>query len=400
MTAPHSERKHAKLSASGASRWWKCPGSIRLSEGLAEPPTSEAAAEGTRAHEWAEYLLREGVCDAREFVGAPTFNGCPAHPLSEAQADAINIYLDAVWAALADTDNTELFVENTFIYPGIDPDLGGTGDACVLNTKLGELDIFDFKNGWFPVRVEENLQLLQYALGATIKFHNHAIKTIRLHVIQPRDGFKPVKTETYSRMELFDYTQKLRAAVAATKDPEAPVVPGEHCTFCPAAYHMACETRRAFTEAQAASGFEVITAAQAVQHGPDKLAELAASLPVIQDYADKLASFLKRETRAGRVPGKKVVAFQIRRKWKEDDTATAAKLLETWPTAEVWKPRELLSPAQLQKATGKKTFDDFDKLMGLTKRVSFGEQIVDVSDERPALAAEAAAGFVPIESGT
>ena len=52
--------KHAKLSPSAAARWINCPGSIRLSEKVPPPPSSDYADEGTLAHAVAETkLLRE-----------------------------------------------------------------------------------------------------------------------------------------------------------------------------------------------------------------------------------------------------------------------------------------------------------------------------------------------------
>ena len=53
----HSERKHALLSASGASRWLACPPSAKLEEQF-QDTESEAAAEGTLAHELAEAKVR------------------------------------------------------------------------------------------------------------------------------------------------------------------------------------------------------------------------------------------------------------------------------------------------------------------------------------------------------
>ena len=46
----HTQRDHALLSASGASRWLKCPPSARLEDELPDT-TSEFAREGTVAHE-------------------------------------------------------------------------------------------------------------------------------------------------------------------------------------------------------------------------------------------------------------------------------------------------------------------------------------------------------------
>ena len=41
--------EHARLGASNAERWMKCPGSVRLNEGLPRK-TSAYAAEGIAAH--------------------------------------------------------------------------------------------------------------------------------------------------------------------------------------------------------------------------------------------------------------------------------------------------------------------------------------------------------------
>jgi len=66
--------KHAVLSASGASRWIACPGSIRMSKGITRT-TSKYAEEGIAAHELAEHCIGVGV-DALDFIG-DTFNKYP-----------------------------------------------------------------------------------------------------------------------------------------------------------------------------------------------------------------------------------------------------------------------------------------------------------------------------------
>ena len=53
----HQERTHAILSASGAHRWLLCTPSARLEEQFPDT-TSDAAKEGTLAHELAEMKLR------------------------------------------------------------------------------------------------------------------------------------------------------------------------------------------------------------------------------------------------------------------------------------------------------------------------------------------------------
>lgn len=53
----HEKRDHALLSASGAHRWLACTPSAKLEEQFPDT-TSEAAKEGTLAHELAELKVR------------------------------------------------------------------------------------------------------------------------------------------------------------------------------------------------------------------------------------------------------------------------------------------------------------------------------------------------------
>ncbi|RYR88259.1 DUF2800 domain-containing protein, partial [Staphylococcus pseudintermedius] len=59
MKLDHTDRAHAKLSASGAKQWLNCPPSIKACEGIVDR-TSIFAEEGTFAHELIElYFIRK-----------------------------------------------------------------------------------------------------------------------------------------------------------------------------------------------------------------------------------------------------------------------------------------------------------------------------------------------------
>ena len=65
---------HAALGASAAHRWMRCPGSIRLSDGI-EAPASTYAEEGAAAHVLAKICLDDGS-DALALIeqsGLPSF---------------------------------------------------------------------------------------------------------------------------------------------------------------------------------------------------------------------------------------------------------------------------------------------------------------------------------------
>ncbi len=57
MASPHTQRAHALLSASGSDRWLNCTPSARLEDEYKEEKSSDFAAEGTLAHEFAELEL-------------------------------------------------------------------------------------------------------------------------------------------------------------------------------------------------------------------------------------------------------------------------------------------------------------------------------------------------------
>lgn len=61
-------KKHYPYGPSSSSRWLGCPGSVPLCTGLPESLPGYAAAEGTRAHDYIEAVLRQtaGKQDLRQ----------------------------------------------------------------------------------------------------------------------------------------------------------------------------------------------------------------------------------------------------------------------------------------------------------------------------------------------
>jgi hypothetical protein len=79
---------HSILSASGASRWWNCPGSIGATRG-APRIDSAYSAEGTAAHELAQLCLTTGR-DADRLIGT-TIGDTTVTP---AMATDVQVYID------------------------------------------------------------------------------------------------------------------------------------------------------------------------------------------------------------------------------------------------------------------------------------------------------------------
>ncbi len=58
-TPDHKARSHSILGGSSALRWVNCPGSVFYTKDLPPEAPSEAALEGTKAHELAEMALSD-----------------------------------------------------------------------------------------------------------------------------------------------------------------------------------------------------------------------------------------------------------------------------------------------------------------------------------------------------
>lgn len=352
---------HARLSASAAHRWIPCPGSVQLSAAVPVPASSAHAEEGTLAHEIAARVL-EGPYDTG------------AHDLE--MVGYIQPYIDFCRAE-STPDSTVLIEMNlTEGLQHIDPHLGGTADFVRYCPTRKDLLVADFKYGrGVFVEVENNPQLLMYALGALYHFAEHTVKTVTLAVIQPRaegaDG--PVRTWTAPVDVLLDFARDVAEAAAKSREPIPTYNPGEkQCRWCPA--KVICPALETQTHALVAADFQAVAG-----HNPDQLRALLDMVPVVEARIKAIRDHAYAEIAHGRpVPGYKLVAKRATRKWV-DEEAAAKKLVVDLGGIAFEKP-VLKSPAQVEKAVGKKEFAQY---AGLASSVSSGYTLVNDSDPRP-----------------
>jgi hypothetical protein len=182
------ERKHAILSASGASRWLNCPPSARLEEEFQEE-TSTYAEEGTLAHAVAELHLSRAL----NMIEAKTFlNQMNAYKekIDEDMLDALSYYTDFVLTRVAESRNhtpdSLIFLEQRLDFSDWVPEGFGTGDVVVIGD--GALEIIDLKYGkGVPVSAENNKQMMLYALGTLAAFETlYDIDVVNMSICQPR----------------------------------------------------------------------------------------------------------------------------------------------------------------------------------------------------------------------
>ena len=217
----HKERKHSKFSASGASRWFNCPGSVELSEGLPDK-SSPWAEEGTKAHEMLESILKAAIAGE---PGVPRKLDSMYHHGQDA-ADFI--------CKIARREKAEILVETRIYLDFIHPEMFGTLDSAILD-HFGTLHVFDYKYGaGHAVSPKENLQMIFYGIGLAHKY-DWNFKSVKLWIIQPRikgyDG--PVYWEV-SIKDLKGYVEQFKLGVRRVADWPYQYVEGSWCHWCKA----------------------------------------------------------------------------------------------------------------------------------------------------------------------
>lgn len=331
-----TEHVHLKLSASGAYRWMKCPGSVRLSDGLVDEP-SEYSREGTHAHAVAAACLTRN-CDTWEVVGEE-FEGIVC---SAETADAVQVYLDYVRSL-----------------PG----------------EPGTMHVVDYKHGiGIQVEVEENPQLLDYAYMALLKgesgvevrmdcseVHPDLFGTadyilpppdgtynlIRMHIVQPR-GFHsdgPCRQWVASADFIMAWAQeKLLPAMHRVDEPGADGVfaAGEHCRFCPAKL-MCPELCMIYEDVAKATAPEGMSDETLVRY-------LNWMVPVKAFVKALEKEGYQRKSNKRTLPGWKLVRKSGARVWKDGAVSVIEKVLGIL----AYETPKLVSPAKAEKLPGGK----------------------------------------------
>ena len=206
-----------------------------LSEASPKLPESVYAAEGTRAHECLEYLLRNR--DKR--LAAADFLRKKYGMQMVIHAETALKYVDKVLAA---RPGAILLIEQKCDLPTFEPDQYGTVDIAIVEPE-GRLEIIDYKYGaGIPVFPKENKQLTYYAIGLAHRL-GYKFRSVRLTIVQPR---RPIVNPKDPQASMFirswdtdvrylkAWLDLFEDGMAAAKRPGAKLWAGDHCRFCDA----------------------------------------------------------------------------------------------------------------------------------------------------------------------
>ncbi len=333
-----------------------CPGSGRMEAAVAaepgaEPTTRAAAADrGTRLHDAIADCIR---CDRRpESVDYPSFD--------EEEIAALQFcygYYEQL-VANCDPEMDPILVEVRVDLTSLGIAKGGTVDLAVI--KPGDTFwMADWKFGGLPTRAPRwNRQMQAYAVGLIEQYG--CINGGTIAVVQPALK-EPVRCDFLTAAELTEHALAIRSIVSRAKKPDAPLIPGDHCTLCNA--RETCPSRKAIAEATIATkGISSLAAFNALE--PSKRLDLYERMKLAKAWVEGALGDVDAAIITGKleVPGLGIGEGRKSRSWYNDsvaiDALRAAGLAETSIFTS-----SVISPAVAEKIVARPRLDGVRKVI-------------------------------------
>lgn len=358
--------KHALLSASSSHRWLHCTPSARLEEQF-ENTTNAFAAEGTAAHELAEYKLRKFLKIKLK------------KPISDFDSEELESYTD-IYVNFATELITEvrlickdpiILIEQKLDYSCYVPEGFGTGDLIIITD--GTLHIVDLKYGkGVVVSAEDNPQMKLYALGALQIFDSlYDIKTVKMTICQPR--LESISTYEVSVEELSNWAEtELRPRAQLAINGKGEFLPGEHCRFCRARH--TCRARANEHLAMAKYDFKL-----SALLSDEEIAEVLSVADRLSIWAEDVYAYATDlSIREGKEwSGFKLVEGRSNRKYSSEEAVI--KACNDNSITDIYT-KSLLGITAMEKLLGKKRFKSI--LGDLVEKPQGKPTLVPISDKR------------------
>lgn len=365
-----------------------CPGSVVLSDGMPESE-SEYAAEGTKAHAFAErwLLMHFAQHGAKPSASSPIDVEIEKH---------VKLYIDECIRLAG--KGSKVYVEKKV---AINEDVYGTADFITWQPESATLYVRDLKYGaGVAVSVEKNIQLRIYALAALMTMKLPAA-VVNIGIVQPRydhpDGV--IRSVDFDVADLLDLHADVLDAIGRAKMAEKAkgakdwesnfLKPSEKgCRWCLAS--PKCPVLKKKAQEIAKQVF-----APGVPYDPLELARTLDFIPILESWIKNTREFAYGEAEKGNaIPDYKLVEKTPVRKWLENvNKVDLARMLGV-QVSDIIKPSELIGIGDAEKmAPGKNAKERAAVLEKFVERKSSGHTLVHASDKRDPVRIDAKAVF-------
>lgn len=298
-----------------------------------ETEAGDAAKEGTAAGEWLQGLLENKT------LGLSASNGVYFD-------NDMKFYTQSIAEDMKHRAASEILCETRIDWQtnsGIW--IRGQYDAAFVDQK-GRLCIEDLKYGWGIVEVEENWQLLAYAIGEVIR-RGQGFNEISLKIHQPRphheDGDCREWILTYNQLLGYkDVIEKrMQELVNGRKDYQT----SKHCKYCPGAAEACTAFSRLFYRALEVST-EFYQDSLTEEEIARQLDQIKRAEEVIKIKYDSLVELGTSRIKKGKIiPGYIQSDKYSNRTWKNGITPEALKMMTGKNVVET----NFMSPAKVEK---------------------------------------------------
>lgn len=366
---------HALLGASSAHRWLACPPSARL-EATKPDSTSEAAAEGTLAHELVELKLKRFLAGRKTGKATPKIASHELYrPVMEEYTDEyVNYVLELYASVKASCPDALLISERRVDFSSIVPGGFGTTDTIIIADRV--MHVIDFKYGkGVLVEAHGNPQLRLYGWGALHEYGMlYDIEKVVVHIVQPRLDHS--EFEEIPVQDLINWgADRVRPVAELADKGEGEFCAGEHCRFCRA--QATCRAYADHVMSLTAHQF-----ADPVELTDQEIAEILPKVDELVRWAKMIKDFAQDEAvnHDHFIPGYKLVEGRSSRVITDPDEAWEKLEEAGWATHDITK---LVSLTELETLVGKKALAEL--LGDLIVKPTGKPVLVPESDKRPAI---------------
>lgn len=351
------------LSPSAAERWTACPGSHYIAQRLPALETTQAASEGTLAHEFAAWAVQNAI----ELIYPDAGRLSDRQPEPEMalatpeMSDGAQDYAAAVIAKLSEHGGPTVYGVEVSV-DGLSKEIGAPSDAKAVKGRAdfiaictdGTILVVDYKFGESPVLAEGNKQMTLYAALAKGAFSPSSTRAV-IGIVQPRATSTDFLASGASWSEIRDIDAEMPVIIDAVRraywsDDTTERKPGDHCKYCPARSVCTAAIAEPLLLALTAAGqAEVVKDATNEQIG----AWLSA-LKRVEKAANDLSRIAKMRIEAGAdIPGWRI-SYRKSLQWPTRDLPVMQQAEEIAAAIGV-NPSELIKESLRTPADMKKT---------------------------------------------